>query len=119
MRVAILGASKNPERYSHMAFKMLREYGHTTLPVAPNMTELEGVPAFSKLSEVPPPIDTLTMYVNPSLSSAMKNEILQAKPKRVIFTPGTENPDLQRALESDGFEVIEGCTMVMLRTRQF
>jgi hypothetical protein len=49
----------------------------------------------------------------------MENEILELGVKRVIFNPGTENYPLISTLEKKGVEVIEGCTLVMLRTNQF
>lgn len=118
-KVAILGASNKPERYAYRAFKMLQEYGHTPVPVSPRLTELEGVQAVAKLADVRTPVDTLTMYVGPQISTGLRDEILKLKPKRVIFNPGSENPELERALEAEGIETLEACTLVLLRTRQF
>lgn len=118
-KVAILGASDNPERYSNKAFKMLKEYGHEPIPVSPKLTQLEGVPVKKTLQEVPKPVDTLTVYVNPQISSSMENEILELKPKRVIFNPGSENPSLAKKLSAANIEVEEACTLVLLRTKQF
>ncbi len=117
--VAILGASDNPERYAYKAFKMLQEYGHTPLPVTPKLEEIEGVPTVSKLSEISKPIDTLTMYVGPKISTQLKNEILNLKPERVIFNPGSENPQLIIELRDAGIKVLEACTLVLLKTKQF
>jgi predicted CoA-binding protein len=119
VKVAILGASKNPERYSHMAFTMLKDYGHTPLPVNPGFSELEGVPVFAKLRDITESVDTLTMYVGPDTSTAMKQDILNLKPKRVIFNPGSENPGLEKDLRAAGVHVIDACTLVLLRTNQF
>jgi predicted CoA-binding protein len=118
-KVAILGASKNPERYSHRAFSMLKDYGHSPLPVNPGFSELEGVPVFAKLTDIKDPVDTLTMYVGPDISAKLKNEILQLKPKRVIFNPGSENPALEKDLEKAGIHIVDACTLVLLRTNQF
>jgi predicted CoA-binding protein len=118
-KVAILGASDNPERYSYKAFRMLREHAHTLLPVSVKMQELEGVPVFKKLGDIREPVDTLTMYVGPQISSGLQEEILALKPKRVIFNPGSENPPLQKALAQAGVHVVEACTLVLLRTGQF
>ncbi|MBX2988362.1 MAG: CoA-binding protein [Bdellovibrionaceae bacterium] len=118
-KVAILGASKDPSRYAYKAFQMLREYGHEPLPVTPKFDQLEGVPAVARLSDLKTPIDTLTMYVGPAISSKLLDEVLALKPGRVIFNPGSENPELIAALEKAGIPVVEGCTLVMLRTRQF
>ena len=119
MRVAILGASQNKERYSYLAFKMLQEYGHVPVPVTPKFAELEGVKTYKLLSEIPEVVDTLTMYVGPDISAKLKNEILKLHPRRVIFNPGSENPELQKSLLQAGIEVEEACTLVLLRTKQF
>lgn len=118
-KVAILGASEKPERYSFLAFNMLQEYGHTPVPVSPKLKELKGIPVVSTVADIKTPIDTLTMYVGPEASAKMKNEILNLKPKRVIFNPGSENPELQEELKKNGVHVIEACTLVLLRTNQF
>lgn len=119
-KVAILGASDKPDRYSYKAFKMLQEYGHQTLPISKRLTgALEGVKVFPALTDIREPVDTLTMYVGPDISTKLEAEILALKPKRVIFNPGSENPALERSLEERGIHVVEACTLVLLRTHQF
>lgn len=118
-RTAILGASNNPSRYAYMAYKMLKEYGHEVLPVSPTLKELGEEKIYEKLGDIVGIVDTLTMYVGPAISTKLKGEILALKPKRVIFNPGSENPELAQALEKQGTHVVEGCTLVLLRTNQF
>lgn len=119
MTVAILGASRVPERFAYQAFKLLQNYGHKVVPVTPKFADIEGVKAFGTLGEVKEPIDTLTMYVGPDLSTKLSADILGLKPRRVIFNPGSENPELASKLEAAGVEVIEHCTLVMLRSGDF
>ena len=64
-------------------------------------------------------IDTIAVYVNPEISSGLIEQIIQVKPRRVIFNPNTENPELASKLAAAGIETIEACTLVMLRTGQF
>jgi hypothetical protein len=45
--------------------------------------------------------------------------LAQLKPKRVIFNPGTENPDLYAEIEKLHIQVEEACTLVLLHTHQF
>lgn len=118
-KVAILGASHNPERYAYKAFKMLQEYGHDPVPVNPGRVEIEGKKVFPALGAIDFPIDTLTMYVGPAISTSLANDILALRPKRVIFNPGSENPELEKKLEQKGVQVLEACTLVLLRTNQF
>jgi hypothetical protein len=118
-RVAVLGASPKPERYSFKAVRMLKEHEHTPVPVHPAGHEVDGITAAKSLDDITEPVDTLTMYVGEKISNGELERILRLKPRRVIFNPGAENKDLARRLEEEGIEVVQACTLVMLRTGQF
>ncbi|MDZ4785837.1 MAG: CoA-binding protein [bacterium] len=121
-KVFILGASDKVDRYSHMAFKMLKDHQHNVVPISARISTIDGDPVWKDLpsafaSNGSP--DTLTMYVGPDVSSKLKDQIIAASPKRVIFNPGSENEDLAAGLRRVGIEVVEACTLVLLRTGQF
>ncbi|PKL48286.1 MAG: CoA-binding protein [Candidatus Riflebacteria bacterium HGW-Riflebacteria-2] len=118
-RVVVLGASTNPDRYSNKAVKMLLEYGHEVVPVHPVATEIEGLAVVPRLNQVTGKVDTLTLYLSPDTLTPMQADIVNLNPGRVIFNPGTENPPLMQALRQHGLKVVEACTLVLLRTRQF
>lgn len=119
-QVVVLGASSNPSRYSNMAMRELKARGFSALPVHPREKEVEGEKVWAHLSQLPAiEVDTLTMYVSEALSTPLLDAILELAPKRVIFNPGSENPTLQKLLGQQGIEVIEACTLVMLRTGLF
>jgi predicted CoA-binding protein len=117
--VAILGASPKPERYAYKAFEMLQEYGHRPIPINPAFDEILGEKCYPKLSDAPKPIDTITIYLGEVRSNPLIDEIVHAKPRRIIMNPGAENSALAAKAEDAGIEVVEGCTLVMLRTGQF
>jgi predicted CoA-binding protein len=117
--VAILGASPKPDRYAYKAFELLREYGHRPLPINPAFDEILGEKCYPKISEAPGPIDTVTLYLGQERSNPLIEEIVNAKPRRIIMNPGAENSALAAKAEEAGIEVVEGCTLVMLRTGQF
>ena len=118
-RVAVLGASPNEDRYSFKAVQMLSEHGHIPVPVHPKGHEVLGIIALKSLSDIDEPVDTLTMYVGPKISSGELDRILELNPRRVVFNPGAENSELAEQLREAGIEVVEACTLVMLRTEQF
>lgn len=117
--VAVVGASPKPERYSNKAIRLLREYGHTVLPVNPAQAQIEDLPVTARIDDLPRGIDTVTMYVSPAHSGALLPPLLALKPRRVIFNPGAENPALEDGLRAAGIGVEEACTLVLLRTGQF
>lgn len=117
--VAVLGASPKEERYSFKAVRMLKEYSYIPIPVHPAGHAVDGVDGLKSLSDINVEVDTLTVYVNSSISAQAYDEIIKLKPRRVIFNPGAENKELADRLNTNGIETIEACTLVMLRTKQF
>ena len=114
--VGILGASPKEDRYANMAQKSLIKHGHKIVLISPNYKEIEGIEC---QINIPKNLDTLTVYVNPSISQEYTSEILKAQPKRVIFNPASENNELIVKLKFHGIEVEEACTLVLLNTNQF
>jgi predicted CoA-binding protein len=119
MNVAVVGASDKPERYSYRALKMLKEKGHVPLPVHPTLKIIDGVPVFAALTGVPGPVDVVTLYVSRAKQAEIADEIVQCRPRRVIFNPGAENPELANRLRAEGIESLDACTLVLLKTGQF
>lgn len=112
-KTLVLGATPNPERYAYLAVKSLRSHGHETVPVGIRNGAIEGL-AIQQGTPAQDGIDTVTLYVGPERQPAYYDYILGMHPKRIIFNPGTENPELERLAEAQGIETVEGCTLVML-----
>jgi predicted CoA-binding protein len=117
--VVVVGASPKPDRYSNRCMRSLQDRGHNPIPVAVAKKEILGRMVYPNLASVPCGIDTVTLYVRPSLQTLVLDEVVRIKPHRIIFNPGTENPDEYERLREAGIEVIEACTLVMLSTDQF
>lgn len=119
MNVAVLGASRNPERYSYAAVKVLLEAGHAVFPVHPTFRSIDGIPAFRTLQDLPEAPHSVTVYLAPERSAPLERDFLAVRPKRVIFNPGAENSHLARVLRESGVVTLDACTLVLLRTGQF
>jgi predicted CoA-binding protein len=117
--VAVLGASPNPERYSNQAIRLLAQFDYRPIPVNPAFEEIEGLACFPNLAQIGSPLDTVTIYLNPMRSTPLIDEIVAANPRRIIMNPGAENEAIAEAASSAGIEVVEACTLVMLRTGLF
>jgi uncharacterized protein len=110
---AVIGASPNPDRYAYKATVSLKRHGHKVYPVGIHKGDIDGEQIL--LDKPPlPDIDTVTLYVGPKNQVAWIDYILSLKPKRIIFNPGTANPELENAAEKQGIECLHSCTLVML-----
>ena len=117
-KTLVLGATTKPEKYAYLAITKLVEKGHSVLAIGQNQGEVEGVKIYTK--QIPlANIDTVTLYLNPKRQVEYYNYIIETKPKRVIFNPGTENPQFYQLLQSNGIKVEVACTLVLLATNQY
>ena len=64
-------------------------------------------------------IGTVTLYLNPKRQEDYYDYIIGLKPNRVIFNPGTENPEFYNVLKENDIEFEEACTLVLLGTGQY
>jgi predicted CoA-binding protein len=118
--VVLVGASSKPDRYAYKALALLAEHGHQVWPVNPRETEILGHKVYPSLADIPAgPVDTVTLYVGPDKSTGLQSALSALHPKRVIFNPGAENPDLADALRREGVVCMDACTLVLLKTSQF
>jgi predicted CoA-binding protein len=118
-RVVLLGASAKPARYANQAQRLLMELGYPVIPVHPRMARIEGIDVVPDLRMIHEPVHTLTLYLGAERSRALIPDIVTLNPARVIFNPGSESAELEDALRAHHIDFLHGCTLVMLRTRQF
>jgi len=120
MKTVIIGASPNPARYAFLAAQNLKARKHEFVPIGIRKGEVSGE-TIQNINDRPAikDVDTVTMYIGPQRQPPWYDYILSLKPRRIIFNPGTENHEFATLAESKGVEVIEACTLVMLRTNQF
>lgn len=117
-RTLIIGASNNPERYAYKAAESLLKHGHEI-----ELIGLHPDAVFGKVIDTGkkyfPDIDTVTLYVSAKNQPDYYDYIVSLHPKRVVFNPGTENPDFYTLLDVNNIEYIEACTLVLLATNQY
>ena len=117
-KTLIIGASPDASRYAYKAAQMLTRFGHNIVNVGIKKGEVAGV-TIEKPEIIHHDIDTITLYIGPPLQPQYHDYILETKPKRVIFNPGTENFQLAKLLDQHGIEPVEACTLVLLSTGQY
>ena len=117
-RTLVLGASLKRNRFSYKAVIKLMRNRIPVIAIGMRegfIGEVKIVKPFPELAD----IHTITLYLGPKNQSIYIDYILKINPARVIFNPGTENPELEQLLRSRGIEVVEDCMLVMLSKGEY
>lgn len=117
-KTLVLGATPDASRYAYLAANRLVRSGHSIVNVGIKTGEVAGVP-IEKPETIHKDIDTVTLYVGPQHQQDLYNYILETRPRRIIFNPGTENSELRRMAEEKGIETEYACTLVLLSIGQY
>lgn len=117
-KTIVIGASPNPDRFSYKAVRLLHRNEHPVVAQGIREGKIDDIDIIKGKPQVND-IHTVTMYVGPARQAEYYDYILSLKPKRIIFNPGTENPEFKQMAEQNGIETVENCTLVMLNTGIF
>ncbi|MCD4711099.1 MAG: CoA-binding protein [Bacteroidales bacterium] len=114
----VLGASPNPVRFSHKAVKSLLRHDQEVVAVGFK----EGLIVDEEIQVGMPHIDgvhTVSIYIGSSRQSDYYDYVISLKPKRVIFNPGTVNPEFMARLQREGIEPLAECMLVLLHEEEY
>jgi predicted CoA-binding protein len=117
-KTLVFGASLNPSRYSNLAITRLVMNGIETVGFGLRAGEVAGIPVKTSLDGLNG-FHTITLYMNPGRQQEFYDDLLSQSPQRVIFNPGTKNPELYEVLRQADIEVLVACTLVLLATGQY
>jgi predicted CoA-binding protein len=117
-KTLIIGASSNPERYAYKAAERLISHGHDIELLGRSSDEIFGKIIDTEM-KVYSDIDTVTLYLSPKYQVEYYDYIASLHPNRVVFNPGTENPEFEALLQEHGIIAEQACTLVLLGTGQY
>jgi predicted CoA-binding protein len=116
--VAVIGASNVPQKYGNKAVRAYRRQGWTVYPDNPTEKTVEGLPVYPTITDVPGPIDRVSMYVPPSVGIMLLEAIKTKAPAAELFlNPGSESDALIERATALGLDPIQACSIVDIGER--
>ena len=112
--VAILGASSERRKFGNKSVRAHAAAGWKVFPVNPKESEVEGLEAYPSLSDLPEPVERISVYLPPPVSLAMLPAIAAAGAKEVWFNPGAADGAVLDEARRLGVKAIDGCSIVDL-----
>ena len=117
-KTLVFGASLKANRYSNYAIQKLVANKIETVAFGLKEGEVSRVKIDNELLNYDN-LHTITLYINPQNQEQYYKYLVGLKPKRVIFNPGTENPQFYKILKKHYIPFEEACTLVLLSTNQY
>jgi predicted CoA-binding protein len=115
----VLGASPNPERYAYKAIVELQKRNIPVVAIGSKDSDLGNLKIKTGMPDDMGEIHTITLYLNAKHQKEYYNYLLSLNPKRIIFNPGTSNPEFAGIARRKGIEVVNGCMLIMLNTGKY
>jgi len=112
--VAVIGASNDRQKFGNRAVRAYRRQGHTVVPINPHEPQVEGVPAYRSVLDVPGPIDTALFYVPPEVGEQVIDEVARKQIAEVWLNPGADSDPLIARARALGIDPIVACSIMAI-----
>lgn len=114
MNVAIIGASRDREKFGNKAVRAYHAHGHRVFPVNLREKEIEGLPAYRSVLDVPEKLDVVLVYVPPATTLRLLPDLVKIAPKKLFLNPGSEDDAVIARAEALGLEPILACSIIAI-----
>jgi uncharacterized protein len=110
--VAIIGASADRSKFGNKAVRAFQQQGFQVFPVHPKLTEVEGLPTFPSIKEVPVRPNRVSVYLPPPVLLKVLPDIAAKGCDELWLNPGTESEEVLAEAERLGLNVVQACSIV-------
>ena len=113
LTIAVIGASSSRHKFGNKAVRAYHRAGWQVFPIHPSAREIEGLPVYRNIREVPVPrLDRVSIYLPPSVGLQIVDELAQVPCGEVWLNPGAESAELIERGRALGLNIALGCSIV-------
>ena len=110
--IAIIGASADRSKFGNIAVCAFVRQGWNVFPVNPKEAQIENLPAFASIADVPVRPNLISVYLPPPVLLKVLPAIAARGCDELWLNPGTESDEVMAAAEKLGLKVIQACSIV-------
>jgi predicted CoA-binding protein len=113
--LAVVGVSRNKQKFGSMAYLDLKTKGYTVYPVNPKLTEFDGVKCYPSLKAIPKGVEGAVLVVHPVDADQVVKDAKSAGIKQIWFQQGAESKAAVQFCKQNGMSAITGeCIMMFM-----
>jgi uncharacterized protein len=110
--VAVIGASSHRFKYGNKAVRAFLQRGYTVYAINPNEQQVEGLPTYASVLDVPGPIDMATVYVQPDVGVGVMDQLAKKGVPEVWLNPGADADEVVDRARALGLKTIQACSII-------
>jgi predicted CoA-binding protein len=110
--VAIIGASRDRQKFGNRAVRAYSSAGYTVIPINPHESEVEGLKTYPSVIDVSGPIDMALFYVPPDVGERVIADVAAKQIPEVWLNPGAESDALIAKARTLNLRPIVACSIV-------
>lgn len=118
-RYAVVGATTDHTKYGYRVLMDLHKAGYAVVGVNPKYRDIEGVPVFSSLGQLPHKPDVVVFVLPPAIGLTILDEVAKFGIKLVWFQPGAESEEIQTKANLLGLTAQADGSCIMVARRAF
>jgi predicted CoA-binding protein len=117
-RFAVVGASRDKQKYGYMVYRTLKDAGYTVYPVNPNAETIDGEDVYPLLDNCPERPDCVVTVVQPEVTFEIVRRSGHLHIPYMWLQPGSESLACINEIQAQGIQAVYGgpCVMVAVRT---
>ncbi|NIR86980.1 CoA-binding protein [Candidatus Bathyarchaeota archaeon] len=115
---AVVGASRDPEKYGYQVYKDLKEAGYEVYPVNPNADKILGDRCYPNLGDLPTKPDVVDVVVPPKVTEEIVKACKRLGITKVWMQPGSESETAIKFCDENGIDVVYGVCVMVERRRE-
>lgn len=110
---AILGLSNNPDRAAYSVAALLKQKGHTIIPVHPKAETVHGEKGYATLEEIPVKVDVVDFFINSELVSRNIDRAISIGAQAIWLQLGViDSESVQRAELAGLIAIMDRCPAI-------
>ena len=110
--IAVIGASTDRSKFGNKALRAFRAQGYTVVPINPHESEIEGEPAYARVTDYPHRIDEATLYVRADAGVRVMDDLAAKGIGVVWLNPGADAPRVVARARTLGLDVRVACSIL-------
>ncbi len=111
--IAVVGATRNKEKYGYKVFRFLKNTGCRVYPINPKYEEVDGEKCYPSISHLPEKPDVVCLVVRPRVTEQVVVEAWKLGVDKIWMQPGAESAKAIKFCVEKGMKVLHGlCIMI-------